>query len=371
MKILIAPDKFKGSLSASEVCEAVSEALMELDSYSEILKVPLADGGEGTFEILVENSKGRVKKTTVLDPLHRPIQADYGLSQDGTTAFIEMATASGLQLLKETERNPLYTSTIGTGQLILDAINEGVTNIILGIGGSATNDAGIGMAHALGFRFLNKKKESLSPVGQSLSEIDLIDDTNVDARLRKVNVTVLCDVDNPLYGTQGAAHVYGPQKGATIETVKELDHGLKHFADLVKSVYGDDLNFPGAGAAGGMGAGARFFLNAKFQRGIDYISELSSLEEKIKASDMIITGEGKVDEQTFSGKVVAHVLSLASQNKKAIFIICGQCTLSSDELKKYGASHVISLVNHPSELHIAMTQPGPLIKSKIKQRCWI
>jgi len=367
VKIVIAPDKFKGSLTAQDVCDCVQEALLEINPFNHITKIPLADGGEGTFEILVAHSRGRIKQSEVLDPLQRPIHARYGISKDGNSAFIEMATASGLQLLKENERNPLYTSTIGLGQLMLDAIDEGVTNIILGIGGSATNDAGIGMAHALGFRFLNKRKESLQPVGESLSEIELIDDGNVDVRLRKINVTVLCDVDNPLYGKQGAAYVYGPQKGATGEMVKELDHGLKHFADLVKEVYGDDLNFAGAGAAGGMGAGAHFFLNAHFKRGIDYISELCNLEEKIKGSDMIITGEGKVDEQTFSGKVVAHVLSLAIKHKKTIFILCGQCALSAEELKKYGATHVISLVNHPSELHIAMTQPVPLIKLKIKQ----
>jgi glycerate kinase len=209
VKILIAPDKFKGSLSAHEVCNAVGEALLEMDPSNEVSKVPLADGGEGTFEILVEHSQGSVKKTSVLDPLQRPIQAEYGLSKDGTTAFIEMAKASGLQLLKEDERNPILTTTIGTGQLILDALAEGATTIILGIGGSATNDAGIGMAHALGFRFLNNRNEILNPVGQSLSEINAIDDTQVDVRLREVSFTVLCDVTNPLYGPQGAAFVYG------------------------------------------------------------------------------------------------------------------------------------------------------------------
>lgn len=367
MKIVIAPDKFKGSLSANEVCNAVSDALLEMNSSHEICQAPLADGGEGTFEILLAQSQGRVKNVSVLDPLQRPVHAEYGLSKDGTTAFIEMAKASGLQLLKEAERNPLLTSTIGTGQLIIDAINEGITNIMLGIGGSATNDAGIGMAHALGFRFLNQKKEILNPIGQSLSSIEWIDDRNVDARLRDIHFTVLCDVNNPLYGPEGAAFVYGPQKGASVENVKELDHGLKHFADLVKHMYHENINFAGAGAAGGLGAGAKLFLNANFKRGIDYISELTGFEEKIKTSDMIITGEGKVDKQTFSGKVVAYVLSLAKQYNKIVFIVCGQCTLSSYELKKYGAANIITLTNDPSELHAAMTQPVPLIKSKIKK----
>lgn len=367
MKILIVPDKFKGSLSAKEVCHAVSEALLEIDSSYEITQVPLADGGEGTFEILVEHSKGEIKTKWVADPIQRPIQAQYGLSDDGTTAFIEMAKASGLQLLKETERDPLLTSTKGTGQLILDALDEGATNVILGIGGSATNDAGIGMAHALGFRFLNKHEEILNPVGQSLAEIDSIDRTHVDVRLRTINFTVLCDVDNPLYGPQGAAYVYGPQKGATAESVKELDGGLKHFSDLIKQTLNQELNFPGAGAAGGLGAGAKLFLHANFKRGIDYISELTGLEEKINTSDLIITGEGRVDQQTFSGKVVGYVLSKAHQHKKPVFIICGQCNLSTDELSKFGANRVITLVNHPSEMDTAMTQPVPLIKSKIKK----
>ncbi len=367
MNILIASDKFKGSITAHEVCRAVGEALLEINPSYEISKVPLADGGEGTFEILVEQSEGSIKKVSVLDPLQRPIQAEYGISKDETTAFIEMAKASGLQLLKETERNPLNTSTHGTGQLILDALDQGATNIILGIGGSATNDAGIGMAHVLGFRFLNRENKILNPVGQSLSEINAIDTTQVDVRLREVNFTVLCDVDNPLYGPQGASFVYGPQKGASTESVKKLDQGLKHFADLIKHRYHQELNFPGSGAAGGMGAGAKLFLNAKFQNGIDYISNLTGLEEKIRACDVVITGEGKVDEQTFSGKVVAHVVSLANQHKKLVFILCGQCTLSADELKKFGAGKIITLADHPSELNAAITQPIPLIKSRIKK----
>ncbi len=367
MNILIAPDKFKGSLTAHEVCQAVSEALLEVNPSYEISKVPLADGGEGTFEILVEQSEGSIKKVSVLDPLQRPIQAEYGISKNGTTAFIEMAKASGLQLLKETERNPLFTSTIGTGQLILDALDEGATNIILGIGGSATNDAGIGMAHALGFRFLNRENKIINPIGQSLSEINAIDDTQVDVRLHEVSFTVLCDVDNPLYGAQGAAFVYGQQKGATSVDVHRLDKGLRHMADLIKQSHHLDLNFPGAGAAGGMGAGAKLFLKATFRKGIDYISELTGLEEKIRACEVVITGEGKVDEQTFSGKVVAHVVSLANQHKKLVFILCGQCTLSADELNKFGATRIITLVNHPSELNAAITQPIPLIKSRIKK----
>lgn len=367
MNFLIAPDKFKGSLSASEVCDAVSDAILEINSFHKIEKIPLADGGEGTFEILVNHFDGRIKKVSVLDPLHRPIIAEYGLSKDGTQAFIEMAKASGLQLLKEDERNPLHNSTIGTGQLILDALNEGVTHITLGIGGSATNDAGIGLAHALGYRFLNIEKVLLKPVGKSLSEINQIDKTNVDGRLHKVKFTILCDVDNPLYGPTGAAQVYAPQKGTSEEMVSILDAGLKHFAEFAMNSYSIDLNFPGAGAAGGLGAGARIFFNATLRKGIDFISEVTHLETKIKASDIVITGEGKVDHQTFSGKVVAHVLSLAKRHEKTVFILCGQCSLSSDEIKELGANRIITLANDRSEVSLAMTQPIPLIKSHIKK----
>jgi len=365
--ILIAPDKFKGSLSALEVCDAVGDAMVEIKSTYKTIKVPLADGGEGTFEILVDQSNGRTKTIPVQDPLHRPIQASYGLSNDGTTAFIEMARASGLQLLKESERNPLLTSTMGTGQLILDALNEGAETIIMGIGGSATNDAGIGLAQALGFRFFNKSKQPLKPIGKSLSEIEFIDETAVDARLRNTRFIVLCDVDNPLYGKQGAAYVYGPQKGATQEIVNELDSGLEHFAQVVKVAYSMNLDFPGAGAAGGLGAGTKLFLNASFRKGIDFVSELTGLEEKIKASDLVITGEGKVDDQTLSGKVVAHVVALANQYQKPIFIVCGQCTLSEDQLRKFGAIRIIALATQPSEVSLAIAQPIPLIKAKIKK----
>jgi glycerate kinase len=366
VNILIAPDKFKGSLSASEVCDAVSEALLEMNASIQITKVPLADGGEGTFEILVAQSKGRIKKVTVVDPLQRPITAEYGLSKDGTSAFIEMAKSSGLQLLKEKERNPLYTTTAGTGQLIADALNEGVTNIILGIGGSATNDAGIGMAHALGYRFLDRENHPLSPIGKSLSQIHSIDETQVDSRLRKVEFKVLCDVTNPLYGPQGAAPVYGPQKGASDFIVKELDAGLKHLAELVKQDYAINLNFPGAGAAGGLGAGAKLFLNATLQKGIDYISQVTDLEKKVSASDLVITGEGRVDQQSLSGKVVAHVYRLAKKYNKEVVILCGQCTLSKDDRLVFGSDKIIPLANNPSEVSLSMKQPVPLIKSTIQ-----
>jgi len=367
VKILIAPDKFKGTLTATEVCEAIRAALLEINPQNDILSVPLADGGEGTFEILLEHSHGRKKQITVLDPLLRETSAAYGISEDGSTAFIEMASSSGLQLLHEAERNPMITSSIGVGQLIMDALNEGVKNITLGIGGSATNDAGIGMAHALGYRFLDRENQILAPVGQSLASLQAIDHSGVDDRLPTIHFTVLCDVNNPLYGPHGAAYIYGPQKGATELMVKQLDNGLRNLAELVKVEDHIDLNFAGAGAAGGLGAGAKLFLHASLERGIDYICQLTELEEKIKNCDLVITGEGKVDDQTLSGKVVAHVYSLAKRYAKEVVIVCGQCILSEKDRTAFGTDRIIALANDSSEVSLAMQQPATLIHSKIKE----
>jgi glycerate kinase len=255
--ILIAPDKFKGSLSARQVCEAITEGLLEINSALNIVAVPLADGGEGTCDLLTEFSGGSAIRMTVLDPLFREIKTEYGISGDGSTAFIEMAKASGLQLLKPNERNPLITSTFGTGQLIVDALDRKVNKIVLGVGGSATNDAGMGMAEALGFRFLSSKKEKLKPVGQNLIQVDTVAGVHTHPRLRDCEFTVLYDVQNPLYGKQGAASVFARQKGASAADIERLDQGLVHFAEAVLKQFSMDINFPGAGAGGGLVAGAK------------------------------------------------------------------------------------------------------------------
>jgi glycerate 2-kinase len=365
MKFLLVPDKFKGSLSASAVCEAIRNSLKEINQDTEIVSVPMADGGEGTFEILMNYFKGKSKKITVLDPLFRPIYASYGISSDGTTALIEMARASGLQLLKSSERNPLHTSSYGTGELILDALNQGVKKIIVGIGGSATNDAGIGLANALGYQFLNSKEEVITPIGSKLADIVHINSEHVHAALKKTKFIVLCDVTNPLYGEQGAAQVYGPQKGATAEIVQLLDAALMHFAEIVKSQSGVDMNFSGAGAAGGIGGGAKVFLNATLKSGIDFLSELTGLEEEIKKTDHVITGEGKLDIQTLSGKVVSHVVNLGSKYHKPVTIICGQCTLSPTQLAEHGLNNVIVLAKDFSEVKEAITNPVKKINERI------
>ena len=365
IKILIAPDKFKGSLTAEQVCSAIEDGLNQKNTTLKITSVPLADGGEGTCELLTRYTKGHKIEMWVNDPLLNPTKAGYGISNDGTTAFIEMAAASGLQLLKQADRNPLYTTTYGTGELIKDALDRGVEKIILGIGGSATTDAGIGMAAALGYEFYDAAGNSLTPIGINLNHLRSIKAARVHPRLREVNFVTLCDVNNPLFGPEGAAFVYGPQKGADQKTVHLLDDGLRNFARVVETSFKTSVNFPGAGAAGGLGAGSKIFLNASIRKGIDYIIEATLLKEKIKDADIIITGEGKIDAQSLSGKVVMEVSHLASQFDRPVYVICGVCELNPEDLLKAGIDHLLSLVDHETTAVEAMTHAAELIKRKI------
>ncbi|TDD99809.1 glycerate kinase [Flavobacterium cellulosilyticum] len=323
MKILIAPDKFKGSLSAMEVCNAVESGIKKFDSAIETIKHPLADGGEGTLDILQNYFKLNIVSVVVKDPLFRDITATYRISTD--TAYIEMANASGLQLLDEKERNCSETTSFGTGQLIFDALKKGYTNIVLFIGGSATNDAGIGMAAALGYTFYNTKNEEIYPIGKELLSIEKIDSQNLAFDLNSLNVTVVCDVKNPLFGPNGAAYVYGPQKGGSPAEVKNLDLGLQNFSVKVSKYLNKDVaTIPGAGAAGGLGAGAVAFLNAKMQSGIDFVMEQTGFDTLLQSNiDLIITGEGSVDKQTVEGKVIKGISERANQFNIPFSIIAG------------------------------------------------
>jgi glycerate kinase len=365
VKVLICPDKFKGSLTASEVCIAIERGIKKTCDECSIEKVPLADGGEGTFDFLVNHFNGKIIHTEVNDPLFRKIISAYGISDDGSTAFIEMAKASGLQLVEKEKRNPLHTTSIGTGELILHALSNGVKKIILGIGGSATNDAGIGMASALGFQFYDQKGKLLPPIGKSLSQISNIKKTALADILNEIEFTVLSDVKNPLSGKEGAAYVYGRQKGASEADQKNLDNGLKHFSSIVKSTLNKNAEFPGAGAAGGLGAGAKIFLNADIKPGIKFIINLSELDQKIKDSDLIITGEGKVDEQTFYGKVVGEVSQLASQYDKRLIIICGKSEINADSHNQVQNCSLIQLVGGGVSEEDAIKEASSLIETKI------
>ncbi|HET9434681.1 MAG TPA: glycerate kinase, partial [Chitinophagaceae bacterium] len=278
MKVLIAPDKFKGSLDAIKVCQAIEEALDESGKQIQSISIPMADGGEGTCDMLTQFSKGKKITVEALDPFFRPIQGEYGISGDGKTAFVEMANVSGLQRLKPEERNALLGTTYGTGQLIAAALDQGVQSIIMGVGGSATNDAGIGMAEALGAKFYDSSENQLKPIGQNLKSVQRIDVQNIHPRVKDVSVVAICDVSNPFYGIQGAAHVFAPQKGASPEVVKFLNDGLVNFASVVKRQFGLDINFPGAGAGGGLGGGAKVFFNIEFRSGIEFIMDFIGLE---------------------------------------------------------------------------------------------
>jgi glycerate 2-kinase len=368
MRILIVPDKFKGSLTAQEVCAAVEEGIHASGINAKVKSIPLADGGEGTCAILTNFFRGKEITIRVHDPLGRIIQTSYGISDDLEKAFIEMSSASGLQLLKARERNPLMTSTVGVGELIDNAVNRGVKEVIVGIGGSATNDAGIGMATALGYRFLDKDGNELSPTGENLQHINEIREPSNLINFRKINFTILCDVKNPLFGKDGAAFTFGPQKGADPNEVERLDKGLRHFNEIVKSHFKIDLNFPGAGAGGGMGAGCFFFLKGKLTPGIDYIMEVLSVEEEILKSELVITGEGKLDEQSLSGKVVSGISQICMRLKKNCIIVTGKNTLKKYQVEQLGDVKVLSLVDAAIDETYALANGYDLIKRAIQNQ---
>ncbi len=354
MKILIAPDKFKGSLTARQVCDAVAEGVRNKYPDAQITKLPLADGGEGTMRILTEFFKGKIVKAKVPGPLFEYIDAEYGTdNEDG--AFIEMAAASGLELIPKEKRNPLDTTSFGTGQLILHAAQRGAKRIILGIGGSSTNDAGIGMAEALGYKFLDLGRQPLKPIGRNLVHIESIDKMKVSPLIRNLRVTALCDVNNPLYGPNGAAYVYGPQKGADAAAISLLDQGLMNFERVARRVLGKSADFPGAGAGGGIAGGANVFFNLNVRSGIEFIMATLRVKEQIEAADLIITGEGKIDRQTLSGKVVGTVAKYALDARKKTIAVCGVCELRKNEMEKIGIADVVSLTDHftPNEAAIA------------------
>ena len=314
MKFVVAPDSFKGSISAVEAASAMEEGIKRVFAHSEVIKIPLADGGEGTVEALVTATDGKIIHLTVLDPLGRERESFFGILGNGKTAVIEMAAASGLPLLKPEERNPYITTTYGTGQLIKAALDFGCDEIIIGIGGSATNDGGAGMAQALGVSLLDNCGRELSFGGRALKDLHTINLANMDARLNKTKITAACDVDNPLCGERGASAVYGPQKGASPEMVKELDAALANLADKIKEQMGVDvLHVPGAGAAGGLGAGILAFLKGNLKPGIKLVLDAVGFDHKVKDADLVLTGEGRIDEQTAYGKAPMGVAQVAQK----------------------------------------------------------
>lgn len=356
MKIVIAPDKFKGSLSSFAVCDALEQGLLQANPSFQITKLPMADGGDGLSDVIRHYTNASVKTAIVQNPLGTMISAEWLLSSNGKTAFVEMAKASGLHLLKKDEYNPLLASTYGTGQLIKAAMESGAATIILGIGGSATTDGGIGMAAALGYCFLDTEKRALPPIGKNLIHIDTIDDTNaVDTK--NIRFQVACDVKNPLYGKNGAAKIYGPQKGADEAMVDTLDKGLMNYATVVKKELGIDISIvEGGGAAGGLGAGCVAFLNADLISGAKLVMQYAGAEERIATADAVITGEGKIDGQTLEGKLVAGVARLGKKYNRNVIAVCGMNEAETTALEQLGIEKIFSIMDMANDSHLAMKE---------------
>lgn len=323
-KIVIISDKFKGTLSSSEANTIIELAIRSVFPQCEILKLPVSDGGDGFVRTLTTALKGELKSLSVSDPLGRRIFAEYGILREDKTAIIELASASGLTLLKPKEYNPLLTSTFGTGEIIANAIREGCRKIILGIGGSATNDAGTGLLQALGFQFLDKQKNRLGLGGQILNKIKDIEISQINLPLDKITFQIACDVSNPFYGKDGAASVFALQKGADQEMVKSLDEGLRNFASIIRKTTGIEIQtIPGSGAAGGVGGTLFALLHAELKAGIELILDYLRFDEQIKAADLIITGEGKIDSQTVSGKVIKGITNRAAKQMISVIAFAG------------------------------------------------
>lgn len=326
MKIILAPDSFKGNLTALQVANALEEGIRRVLPDADCVKAPMADGGEGTVQSLVDATGGRFIRAPVTGPAGRPVSARYGLLADAKTAVIEMAEASGLPLVTGQDKNPLHTTTFGTGELMLDAARQGAREIILGIGGSATNDGGVGMAQALGVRFLDQQGELIKTPGAGgmLDKIDRIDSARLDPLLKNIRVIVACDVNNPLCGKDGAAHVFGRQKGATPAMIKILDANLEHLGRIIKRDLNRDVaELKGAGAAGGLGAGLVAFVGAKMQSGIDIVLAATRIEAHLKDADLVITGEGRVDFQTIAGKTPVGVARRARGHQVPVVAVGG------------------------------------------------
>ncbi|MBR9872751.1 MAG: glycerate kinase [Vibrionaceae bacterium] len=337
MKIVIAPDSYKESLSAIEVAEAIEIGFKRVFPDWQYIKCPAADGGEGSVEALVDASGGHLVTTQVVGPLGEPHQAFYGISGDRKTAFIEMAAASGIELIPAEQRNPYTTTSYGTGQLIEHALEQGIRHLILCIGGSATNDAGCGMMQAMGVSFKDEQGRELPYGGLALETLAHIDVSELDPRLSECWIEVACDVTNPLTGINGASYVYGPQKGATTEMVVRLDAALKNFAEVVeRDLDKKIIDIPGSGAAGGMGAAFCAFLNAELRPGIDIMTEAVGLEELVQDADLVITGEGRLDSQSINGKVPVGVANIAKRYNLPVIAIAGALADDIEEVYSHG-----------------------------------
>ncbi|HDY8067968.1 TPA: glycerate kinase [Vibrio vulnificus] len=357
MKIVIAPDSYKESLTAMDVAIAIEKGFKQVLPDAHYVKLPMADGGEGTVQSMVDATGGTIIEHTVTGPLGQRVDGFFGLLGEGKTAVIEMAAASGLHLVTPDQRNPLITTTFGTGELIKAALDHGVKHIIVGIGGSATNDGGIGMAQALGIKLLDAYGNALGHGGGELAKLATIDCSQLDPRLAQVRLEVACDVDNPLCGTKGASAVFGPQKGATPEMVTILDENLAHYATVIKQQLGVDVrDMAGAGAAGGMGAALLGLLNAELRPGIEIVMDAVRLDEIVADADLVITGEGRIDSQTIHGKTPIGVARTAKKHDLPVIGIAGCLSADCGVVHEHGLDAVFAVVNRSVDLPTALAE---------------
>ncbi len=372
MRLVVAPDSFKGSASAKEVAQAIADGLKTALPKAEFDLVPMADGGEGTVEALVAATNGKIITKRVTGPLGEPVDAFFGILGDEETAVIEMAAAAGLHLVPPEKRNPFITTTYGVGELIRAALDAGCKRIIVGIGGSATNDGGAGMAQALGAKLMDEKGNEIGFGGGELGKLTKIDISGLDNRLKETEILIACDVTNPLTGPNGASAVYGPQKGATPEMVKLLDENLSHYAAIIRRNLGVDVeSVPGAGAAGGLGAGLMAFCQAILKRGVELVIQAVGLDERVRSSDLVITGEGKLDFQTGFGKVPYGVAQVAKRYGKPVIAIAGQLGEGSEKCREWGIDACFAIVNRPMSEQEAMAETLLLLKRTAEELGWL
>jgi glycerate kinase len=362
MKIVIAPDSFKGSLTAGQAAAYIERGIRRVFPSCTVDRIPVADGGEGTVEAMVSATGGKMVRKRVLGPLGDEVEGIFGILGDGRTAVIETASASGLTLIPPGRRNPMTASTFGTGQLIMEALDRGCRKFIIGLGGSATVDGGAGLLSALGVEFTDRSGRRIPAGGGGLELLSSIDPSGMDKRIRDSEVLIACDVDNPLCGDRGAARVFGPQKGATRQMVKLLDKNLRNLADVIMKVTGRDVcSIPGAGAAGGIGAGMTAFLNASLVTGVDIILEAVGFEERVKNAGLAITGEGSMDYQTLHGKAPIGVARIAKRYGVPVVALTGGVKGDISPLYEEGITAVVSICSRPMSLQQAMSEAGDLL----------
>ncbi len=366
MKVLLIPDKFKGSLSAEGVIQSVSTGIQRADPGTEMYSVLASDGGDGFLKAVSNYIQLDEVLVSTIDPLGRKMQSPYLLNRSTNTAYVELAQASGLELLKNSERNVMHTSTLGTGIQIKDAISKGATTIYVGLGGSATNDGGIGIAKALGYSFLEIDGNEIEPIGQNLSKIHKIEHREEEFEMDTVSFIAVNDVNNPLFGKNGAAFVYAQQKGASNQEIELLDNGLEHLAQIVKEQLGKDEAFvPGTGAAGGTAYGLRAFLNAEFITGIDFILGLAKVDELLNNQkfDYIITGEGRFDDQTLYGKLIKGVIDLGNRFNIPVIAVCGILDIDEEKVKTLGLRHIIEIRDPSKPIQYSIENAAMLIEN--------